>query len=329
MSTKTHTPPKTQHKYTYTHYPPSPQENRNNPKPTILLLHGFPSTSYDWRHQIPYLSSLGYGVIAPDLLGYGGTSKPTNLAAYKSKSMAAEIISILDAEGIDKVHAVGHDTGCTLLSRLADYFPDRLLSCVFLDVPYMRPGERFELDMVNRVTRDILGFERFGYVGFFAGKGSGGLLDRFADSFFTLFYPHSPSLWISHLCPTGAIEQWLLSDNRAPLAPYITEEESKTHQRLLVGSHDSALNWYRALVSNINLEDEEEVQITPSLSMPVLLICPKKSELEMPGLEEGMRAVCVGDLVVRRISTEGHWIQLEAREEVNRFLGEFIEGIGV
>ncbi|KOC13575.1 epoxide hydrolase [Aspergillus flavus AF70] len=329
MSTKTHTPPKTQHKYTYTHYPPSPQENRNNPKPTILLLHGFPSTSYDWRHQIPYLSSLGYGVIAPDLLGYGGTSKPTNLAAYKSKSMAAEIISILDAEGIDKVHAVGHDTGCTLLSRLADYFPERLLSCVFLDVPYMRPGERFELDMVNRVTRDILGFERFGYVGFFAGKGSGGLLDRFADSFFTLFYPHSPSLWISHLCPTGAIEQWLLSDNRAPLAPYITEEEFKTHQKLLVGNHDSALNWYRALVSNINLEDEKEAQITPALSMPVLLTCPKKSELEMPGLEEGMRAVCAGDLVVRRVSTEGHWVQLEAREEVNRFLEEFFEGIGV
>ncbi|KAF7625238.1 hypothetical protein AFLA_002110 [Aspergillus flavus NRRL3357] len=328
MSTKTHTPPKTQHKYTYTHYPPSPQENRNNPKPTILLLHGFPSTSYDWRHQIPYLSSLGYGVIAPDLLGYGGTSKPTNLAAYKSKSMAAEIISILDAEGIDKVHAVGHDTGCTLLSRLADYFPERLLSCVFLDVPYMRPGERFDLDMVNRVTRDILGFERFGYVGFFAGKGSGGLLDRFADSFFTLFYPHSPSLWISHLCPTGAIEQWLLSDNRAPLAPYITEEELKTHQKLLVGNHDSALNWYRALVSNINLEDEKNHKL------PLRYLCRSLNLSEEVGvgdsrLEEGMRAVCAGDLVVRRVSTEGHWVQLEAREEVNRFLEEFFEGVGV
>lgn len=106
-------------------------------------------------------------------------------------------------------------------------------------------------------------------------------------------------------------------------------QELKTHQKLLVGNHDSALNWYRALVSNINLEDEKESQITPALSMPVLLTCPKKSELEMPGLEEGMRAVCAGDLVVRRVSTEGHWVQLEAREEVNRFLEEFFEGIGV
>ncbi|KAE8143433.1 Alpha/Beta hydrolase protein [Aspergillus pseudotamarii] len=328
MTTKTQTPKSTQHTYTYTHHPPS-QENGNKHKPTILLLHGFPSTSYDWRHQIPYLSSLGYGVIAPDLLGYGGTSKPTDLAAYKTKSMAAEIISILDAEGVDKVHAVGHDTGCTLLSRLADYFPERLLSCVFLDVPYMRPGERFDLDIVNTVTRDILGLERFGYVGFFAGEESGGLLDQFADSFFTLFYPHSPSLWTSHLCPTGAIEKWLRSDHRAPLAPYITEEEFKTHQNLLVGNHDSALNWYRALVSNINLEDEEEANITPSLSIPVLLICPRKSELEVPGLEEGMRAVCAGDLVVKRVSTEGHWVQLEAREEVNQIIGEFLEGVRV
>ncbi|KNG88039.1 epoxide hydrolase [Aspergillus nomiae NRRL 13137] len=307
------------------HLHPPPPENQS--KPTILLLHGFPSTSYDWRHQIPYLSSLGYGIIAPDLLGYGATSKPCDITAYKTKSMAAEIISILDAEGVDKVHAVGHDTGCTLLSRLADYFPERLLSCVFLDVPYMSPAVKFDLDTVNNVTRNILGFERFGYVGFFAREGSGELLDRFADSFFTLFYPHNPSLWTSHLCPTGAIEEWLLSDHRAPLAPYITEEEFKTHQKLLVGHHASALNWYRALVSNINVEDEEQARITPSLSMPVLLVCPRKSSLEMPGLEEGMRAVCAGDLVVRRVSTTGHWVQLEAREEVNRMLGEFFEGM--
>ncbi|KAE8378464.1 putative epoxide hydrolase [Aspergillus bertholletiae] len=325
MAIRTHIPQETQHTYSYTHHAPSFQGATS--KPTILLLHGFPSTSYDWRHQIPYLASLGYGIIAPDLLGYGSTSKPTNVAAYKTKSMAAEIISILDAEGVGKVHAVGHDTGCTLLSRLADYFPERLLSCVFLDVPYMSPGGKFDLDLVNKVTREILGFEKFGYVGFFAAEGSGDLLDRFADSFFTLFYPHDPTLWISHLGPTGAIEKWLVSDHRAQLASYITEEEFKTHQKLLVGSHDSALNWYRALVSNINLEDEKAAKIAPSLSMPVLLLCPRKSGLEMPGIEEGMRAVA-SNLVVKRVSTAGHWIQLEAREEVNRILGEFFGGVG-
>lgn len=46
-------------------------------KPTFLLLHGFPSANYEWRHQIKFLSSRGFGVLAPDLLGYGDTDSPS------------------------------------------------------------------------------------------------------------------------------------------------------------------------------------------------------------------------------------------------------------
>jgi pimeloyl-ACP methyl ester carboxylesterase len=165
----------TNHTYTYIHHPPT------SPKPTILLLHGFPSTSYDWRHQIAHFTAQGYGILAPDLLGYGRTSKPIALAAYKTKSMASEIIEILDHEGISKVHGVGHDTGCTLLSRLADYFPERLLSCSFLDVPYMKPGVHFDLETVNTGTRSVMGFERFGYLEFFVRDEAGDVLDRFVS----------------------------------------------------------------------------------------------------------------------------------------------------
>ncbi|KAF8459845.1 Alpha/Beta hydrolase protein, partial [Gautieria morchelliformis] len=47
--------------------------------PTLLFLHGFPSTSGDWVCQVVYFSSKGYGVVAPDMLGYGGTSKPVDV----------------------------------------------------------------------------------------------------------------------------------------------------------------------------------------------------------------------------------------------------------
>jgi soluble epoxide hydrolase/lipid-phosphate phosphatase len=43
------------------------------------------------------------------MLGYGGTDKPNDPAAYRAKQMAAEIISILDCESIDTVLGVGHD----------------------------------------------------------------------------------------------------------------------------------------------------------------------------------------------------------------------------
>lgn len=78
-------------------------------KPTFLLLHGFPSSSYDWRFQIKPLSDLGYGVIAPDLLGYGDTDKPTDLERYKLKKMSADVVQILDKESLETVIAVGHD----------------------------------------------------------------------------------------------------------------------------------------------------------------------------------------------------------------------------
>ena len=78
-------------------------------KPYILFLHGFPSSSYDWRHQIQFFSQKGYGIVAPDLLGYGGTDKPQDAQAYRMKKMAGEVIGILDHEGIVTVLGVGHD----------------------------------------------------------------------------------------------------------------------------------------------------------------------------------------------------------------------------
>jgi haloacetate dehalogenase len=53
--------------------------------PPVVLLHGFPETSYAWRHQIPVLARR-YRVIAPDLRGYGDTEKPAS--GYDKRTMA-------------------------------------------------------------------------------------------------------------------------------------------------------------------------------------------------------------------------------------------------
>lgn len=167
----------TSHTYSYAYHAPA-----NVSLPTILFLHGFPSSCYDWRHQIHFFSQEGYGVLAPDLLGYGDTSKPTTLEDYKTRRMAAEVIELLDHEGINKVHAVAHDTGCILLSRLPNYFPNRLLSCTFLDVPYSKPGEHFDLATVNALTKQFLGYERFGYLEFFTRADAGEIIDKHVSS---------------------------------------------------------------------------------------------------------------------------------------------------
>ncbi|KAL4874048.1 hypothetical protein BDV12DRAFT_158946 [Aspergillus spectabilis] len=309
----------TSHTYSYAYHPATRAS-----LPTILFLHGFPSSCYDWRHQVQFFSRQGYGVLVPDLLGYGGTAKPGALDNYKTKSMAAEIIELLDYEGIRKVHAVGHDTGCTLLSRLANYFPDRLLSSTFLDVPYSKPGEHFDLATVNTLTKQFLGFERFGYINFFVSSNAAEILDQHSDSFFPLFYPQDPNLWAEHVGPTGAMKKWLLEDRKGPKPAYISEEERKIHQEIVRNSYGSALKWYHALVENINEQDEAQANIDPVLSMPVMMVCPQPTKLELPGCEAQMSQVAP-DLTFKRVSTSGHWVQLEARDEINAILKEFFE----
>lgn len=78
-------------------------------KPYLLFCHGFPSSSYDWRRQINHLAGLGYGVLAPDLLGYGDTDKPLDPPSYRLKKLCDEVAAILDSLKIDRVVGVAHD----------------------------------------------------------------------------------------------------------------------------------------------------------------------------------------------------------------------------
>lgn len=91
-------------KYSYIHIPAADSD-----KPTFLLLHGFPSTRYDWRHVVPLLKEHDYGVLAPDLLGYGDSDKPTDVEAYSLKRMTDHIVELIAIEGLEQVIGVGHD----------------------------------------------------------------------------------------------------------------------------------------------------------------------------------------------------------------------------
>ncbi len=90
--------------YSYVHIKP-----HDISKPYILFLHGFPGSSYDWRHQILYLQGQGYGIIVPDLLGYGGTSKPLDVSAYSGKGMAEDFHEVLKHEDVTQIVGIAHD----------------------------------------------------------------------------------------------------------------------------------------------------------------------------------------------------------------------------
>ena len=152
--------------YTYFYLHSSPAQS-SLPAKYVLFLHGWPSVSHEWHHQIDYFSKLGYGIIAPDCLGSGRTSRPKEPEEYVLKDMAKDVIDILDHEKITQVYGVGHDWGSHLLGRLAVYFPKRFEKICFIAVGYRAPGAPINLDAVNEMTAQKLGYSIFGYQVFF------------------------------------------------------------------------------------------------------------------------------------------------------------------
>ena len=89
--------------------------------PPVVLLHGFPETSYAWRYQIEALKTR-YRLIVPDLRGYGATDKaPTG---YDKRTMANDIRALMANLGIERAAIVAHDRGARVGLRLAKDHPD-------------------------------------------------------------------------------------------------------------------------------------------------------------------------------------------------------------
>jgi len=96
----------------------------------VILLHGFPETSYAWRHQIPVLAKT-YRVIAPDLRGYGETEKPAS--GYDKRTMANDVRELMRALDVPRVALVGHDRGARVATRFAKDHADVLDRLVVID----------------------------------------------------------------------------------------------------------------------------------------------------------------------------------------------------
>lgn len=102
--------------------------------PSVLLLHGFPDTSYLWRHQIPVLRDAGFRVIAPDLRGFGDSGKPKRIDDYALRNILSDVAGLLTAVGVPRAHIVGHDWGAAVAWLLAALMPRRVDHLVVLSV---------------------------------------------------------------------------------------------------------------------------------------------------------------------------------------------------
>ena len=70
--------------------------------PPVVLVHGFPELSYSWRHQVPALADAGYHAIAPDMRGYGRSSRPAAVTDYDIEHLTGDLVGLLDALAFER-----------------------------------------------------------------------------------------------------------------------------------------------------------------------------------------------------------------------------------
>jgi pimeloyl-ACP methyl ester carboxylesterase len=108
----------------------------------VLCLHGFPESSLSWRHQMATLAHAGYWVWAPDLRGYGNTTRPGDRDAYRLEALLEDVAALIDISKARQVILVGHDWGGIIAWYYAMRRPERLKALIVLNGPHPACFER-------------------------------------------------------------------------------------------------------------------------------------------------------------------------------------------
>ncbi|VWD59484.1 alpha/beta hydrolase [Burkholderia contaminans] len=260
--------------------------------PVVVLLHGFPETSFAWRHQIPVLART-YRVIAPDLRGYGETDKPAS--GYDKRNMALDIIRLLDALGIEKVVLVGHDRGARVATRLAKDHPERVDRLVVMD------------NVPTRIVAENMSPKTARAYWFF-------LFHLVVDLPETLIAGNEEA-WLRHF-----FSDWCYNPHTIEGTDF--ETYVKAYKR--PGAVRGAMSDYRANAQDVE-QDQADADIR--IACPTMAIWGEDfyavgGMFDMKAVWEGMAT----NLRAEPISRCGHLPQEEQPERVNALLLDFLSG---
>jgi len=104
--------------------------------PPVVLLHGWPQHWWTWREVIPRLRD-EYRVIAIDLRGFGWSEATRR--GYRKAELAEDVVGVLDALELERVHLVGHDWGGVIGFIVCVEHPERVLSYVPMNTGHIWP----------------------------------------------------------------------------------------------------------------------------------------------------------------------------------------------
>lgn len=259
-----------------------------------ILLHGFPETNFSWRFQIPFLASLGYEVYAPNLRGYGQSSKPVGVQNYSIDKLTDDVAGLIDkvANG-RQITLIGHDWGAAVAWAFAIMKKRPIEHLINMNVPHpakMREG--------LRTWKQI---KKSWYIFFFQ-------------------IPWLP-------------EQRLLANEGEAIAKMFrgscsdknnfTDEVCDVYRKnvLIPGNLTAMINYYRAAFRALMAKSTGAL---PILKTPTLLIWGDADIALGIELTEGYETL-VQNFTLKKLSGISHWVQQEAPNEVNNLIGEWLK----
>jgi pimeloyl-ACP methyl ester carboxylesterase len=264
-----------------------------------LCLHGFPEHAYSWRYQMPLLARLGYRVWAPNLRGYGGTDSPSQVAAYKTRTLVEDVIALIKASGAKEVLLMAHDWGGALAWSVALIAPELIHRLVILNLPHPACFAR-------ELRRPV----------------------QLAKSWYIFFFqlPWLPEFLLSR-GQGRAIAKSIRRTSRRPAR--FPDEVIEVYRRNAArpGGLRAMINWYRAALRYGALGRSRKGAI-PVIKTPTLFLWGDADVALSVRTTRGTENY-VEDLTFRVFPGVSHWIQQEAPEEVNAMLEAWLSGAPV
>ena len=258
-----------------------------------LCLHGFPESSFSWRFQLPLLARLGYRVWAPDLRGYGRSSRPIGVRAYSLENLAADVAALIEASGAKETVLVGHDWGALIAWHYAMFGRLPISRLIIMNVPHPKLAEKG-----LRTLRQL------------------------AKSWYIFFFqlPWIPE-WLLARNHCAAIAQafrgMAVDKGRFP------DEVLRVYRDAAAepGALTAMLNYYRALLRDARTRQRG----APRIVIPTLMIWGEVDTALGKELTFGTHEY-VADLTLRYLPGVSHWVQQEAPETVNGMIEAWLLG---
>ncbi|KAF8507835.1 alpha beta-hydrolase [Hysterangium stoloniferum] len=287
--------------------------------PTLLCVHGFPDLWYGWRHVIaPWVSKCRWRVVVPDMLGYGGTDKPSDPKHYSTRALSADLAALLDLIGVRKAVVAGHDWGAATAWRFALWHPDRVHALAVLSIPFTPPRQDY-LSLEQIVQRLPI----YGYQLYFGDPASTKEIEANLPAFFRLI--HS---WMSidrNITQRGKISE-VLKSGALSADTYLSDKEFQYYiHNFKTGGMTGPLNYYRTTKHRF---DEEVGTLPVSLpkSLPVLFLWGDKDAVCSPS-QVGRMKEYIPSLRVVQVFEKGHWLMAQCPDVVASSIAEFVRSV--